>query len=265
MTKKQYFKLFIISFFVIFSICFVSSVLIALSSFPVDSLLSFYLFFPISLLLFLIGVFKLINIIKQIRNGNDSYEKYIKVAKITNKIVVFLISFGLIGLLGYSAYQVYITNQKQQPFYETLNSLNFTDYEEDEQTKYNTGFIESTSIFGDKETVVLKMAFINETKHQIIIEGTHIETSSSILTNLKYHLMKKVLMQDKEYFEKDNCVCFYNPGRYDGIIKYSEIIILAKGEKGFVYVNVQTSTPDVQIDVDKALSYCNNLVTQGDG
>ena len=68
-------------------------------------------------------------------------------------------------------------------------------------------------------------------------------------------------MKDKNYIEKDNCVYFYEPGAYNRIIKYSKITTIAKGKSGFVYVVVETSTPEVPIDIEKTLSYCNKLVS----
>lgn len=259
MTKKHVKALFI-SAFSILCVCLIIVELMALSSILTDSLLFFYFLLPITILLFIVSIVKLVNIIQYVKLDIDYYEKYNRIGKTTNKIISALIFLSLILTSCYSAYQRYVTNQYSDEFYAVFNSSNFTDYKETEKTQYNVAFVDTTSLFGSSDTTITKMAFIDDTKHQIIIDGTHIKTKSTMLKNLKYHLMKSNLMKDKDYVEKDDCIYFFDEGIYDGIIRYSEIIVVAKGKSGFVCITVQTSTPDVPINVERTLKYCNELV-----
>lgn len=229
-----------------------------ISSLLTDSLLFFYFLLPVTILLFIVGIIKLVNVIQYVKLDIVYYEKYNQIAKITSKTLIGLIGLGVILLLCYSAYQIHITSQYQN--YDVFNSSNFTNYEENERTQYNMKFLDSTSLFGNYDTTVSKMVFIDDTKHQIIINGTYIKTQSTLFTNLKYYLMKNNLMKDKQYIEKDDYVYFYDKGRYDGIIKYSEIVVIAKGKSGFVCITVQTSTPNNPINVEKSIKYCQELV-----
>lgn len=257
---KKYIRAIFISAFSMLCIYLIIVEFYALSSFLTDSLLFFYFLLPITILLFIVSIVKLANIMQYVKLDIDYYEKHNWIGKITSKMIIGLMLLGVILSLCYSAYQIHVTSQYENKNYVVFNSSNFTDYEENERTQYNMAFLDSTSLFGNFDTTISKMAFIDDTKHQIIINGTHIKTESNLLKNLKYCLMKNNLMQDKQYIEKDDYVYYYDEGRYDGIIKYSEIVVIAKGKSGFVCVAVQTSTPNVPIDVEKAIEYCEKLV-----
>ena len=100
---------------------------------------------------------------------------------------------------------MYQLNHKiYKPYREVLNTSYFTEYIEDENSKYNTGLMNTASLFEETDTTISKMVFIDDTNHQIIIEGCHIETKSVLLKNLKYSLVKMKLMGNKDFVEKDN-------------------------------------------------------------
>lgn len=256
---NKYYKLAFRTVFLICCLFFLFAELNVLSSFLTGTLLLFYIWLPITLIILIISIIKLVNSIQSLKNDLKLSKSQIFVEQNSNKLVAFLISLAIFMSLWYSAYQVYNTVQKS--YHEILNTSYFTGYVETGNSKYNIGLMNIGKLFDDTDTTISKMVFIDDTNHQIIIEGCHIETNSALLTNLKYSLTKLKLMKDKNYIEKDNCIYFYEPGIYDGLIKYSKLIILAKGESGFVYAIVETSTPDVPIELEKSLNYCNELVS----
>lgn len=257
--KNKYLKLITKSLFLIICICCLIAELNALSSFLTGTLLFFYIWLPITILLLAIAIIKLINVVQSIRKDTELSKEQKRREQILNILISFLISLAIILTVGYSMYQ--LNHKIYKPYREVLNTSYFTEYIEDENSKYNTGLMNTASLFEETDTTISKMVFIDDTNHQIIIEGCHIETKSVLLKNLKYSLVKMKLMGNKDFVEKDGCVYFYDPGIYDGLIRYSKIIVITKGESGFVYAIVETSTPDVPIDIDKTLKSCNELVS----
>ncbi len=259
--KKKIINLAANGLFLILCVCSIIIELCLLSDFNTYSLVCFYFWIPISVLLTVISIIRLIITAKLLKTDSKYQNKYISLKKIIKKTSIFLILFGVILSLVYSAYQIHNHKSINKECHQILNISNFTNCIEDENSDYNVKISSTDRLFGETDSTIIKMMFVNDSQHQIIVNGCHTQTSSSLLSNLRFLLMKNKLIKSTDYIKEENYIYYYEPGRYDGLIKYSKLIVIAKGDFGFVCAIVETSSPNIPIEIEKALTYCKEITS----
>ncbi len=219
-------------------------------------LLILYIYIPTLLIIFISSVIKIINIVLLNKNGKSKINKI--VSFITTLFFVFAFVFYGSSMGSYAKNNL-AKESKIKP-YDIYNSVNFIDYKETDDTKYNVFKQFNESYFG-RDVEMLSKSFNyydSQTKlnQEFIIHVIKADKIPYIYRELLYKSAKKYTPKS---LVKDEGWCIYS---MDNASSNRLFTILSKDNGSFLYVQIAPFN-NQNFNVDEVLKYFKQNCKKG--